>query len=335
MYKKKKILDIEAVYTAHAFQNESGFYIGAGSETKDEASLYNMLNGEISPIPRQPGGMREFLPVPGNPDLFISIMGFFPDFNGQDAGIFLHTRMETNWESGKALALPFVHRCRTLSLEGRHFLIAATSGKPGDKAGDSPEPGEVHVIDLEHCEIKRWRSTVIDDSINRIHGICKTLINGTETVCISGDQGIFYIEYDGENWRVNQIFFREVSEMGFADLDGDGRDELVTIEPYHGNTLNIYKKDGANWVPRFSAELTLGHGLSAGIFRSEPTIVVGNRSGSMALESFVVSDLLRGNVERRIIEESAGAVRSQVFTFDSVDYILSANHRRNEVALYT
>jgi hypothetical protein len=55
----------------------------------------------------------------------------------------------------------------------------------------------------------------------------------------------------------------------------------------------------------------------------------------MALESFVVKNLQRGTVERRVIEESAGPVRTQVFTLDSVDYILSANHHRNEVALYS
>jgi hypothetical protein len=262
-------------------------------------------------------------------------MEFFPDSMGEKAGIYLHTRMETNWESGKALALPYVHRCRILSIEGMHFLIAATSGRPDNEAPDGLLPGEIHVIDLENCEFKRWKSEIIDNSIQRIHGICKTRINDTETICISGEEGIFYIDYIGGVWRVNQLFFGEVSEMVFADLDGDGLDELVTIEPYHGNTLNIYKKDGANWTPRFSAELSHGHGLSVGMFRSEPTIVAGNRGGSMALESFVVKNLLRGSVGRSVIEDSAGPVRTQVFSLDSVDYILSANHHRNEVALYS
>jgi hypothetical protein len=335
MYKKKKILDIEAVYTAHAFQNESGFYIGAGSETKEEVSLYDLAACETSPILRQPGGMMSFIPVPGKPHLFISIMGFFPPYKAQEAGIHLHTRMESNWESGMAFALPFAHRCDTMSVDGRDYLVAASVCKHKADASDWSQAGELHVIDLENCEYKKWKPTIIDNQIVRNHGMCKAIVNGEEVICVSGEQGIFYIEKDGDNWRVNPLFFKEVSEMCFFDLDGDGVDELVTIEPFHGNTLNIYKKDGANWEHRFSDELSFGHGLSAGIFKSRPIIVAGNRSGSMALESFLVEDLMRGKLERKVIEEGAGATMTQVFTYDSKDYILSANQRKNEVALYS
>jgi len=335
MYKKKKILDIEAVYTANAFQNKAGFYIGAGSETKEEVSLYDLAACETSPILRQPGGMMSFIPVPGKPHLFLSIMGFFPPFNAQDAGIHLHTRMESNWESGMAFALPFVHRCDTMSVDGRDYLVAASVSRHKAGPGDWSQAGDIHVIDLELCEYKKWKSTIIDDQIVRNHGMCKTIVNGEEVICVSGEQGIFSIEKDGDNWRVDPLFFKEVSEMCFFDLDGDGKDELVTIEPFHGNTLNIYKKDGANWEHRFSDELSFGHGLSAGIFKSKPVIVASNRSGSLALESFVVEDLIRGKVERKVIEEGAGATMTQVFTYDSKDYILSANQKKNEVALYS
>jgi hypothetical protein len=335
MYKKQKILGIESVYTANAFHNESGFYIGAGSETRPEVYLYNMSTCEKSPIPNLPGGMMSFIPIPGKPDLFVTIMELFPPFIGQDAGIYLHTRMDLTWESGKALALPFAHRCETLSRAGSHFLVAATVSRHKDDPGDWSQPGELHVIDLEMCEIRKWKSTVIDSSIVRNHGMCKSRIDGRDVVYVSGEQGIFYVEKAGDEWSVNQVFYGEVSEMAFFDLDGDGKDELVTIEPFHGNTLNVYKQDGANWEKRFSDSLSFGHGLSAGIFNSEPTIVAGNRSGSFALEAFIVTDLLRGKAERRVIEEAAGPTQTQVFTFNSRDYILSANHKKNEVALYT
>ncbi len=335
MYTKKKILDIEAAYTARAFQNESGFYIGTGSETKPEVYLYDLATREKNPILHLTGGMMNFLPVPGKPDLFVSIMGHYPSFHGKNAGIFMLTRMENNWESGMAFRLPFAFRCETLNQGGKHYLVAVTISKHKEGEGDWSQPGEIHLIDLEHCEIRKWRSTIIDNSISRIHGMCKTVMNGEEAICISGSEGIFCLIREGEDWRVNQLFYKEVSELSFMDLDGDGQDELVTLEPFHGNTLNIYKQDGANWVPGFSAELSYGHGLSTGAFKSEPTIVVGNRSGSLALEAFVVKDLLRGNVERRVIEEGAGPTQTQVFKFDSVDYILSANQKKNEIALYT
>ncbi|MFC2080782.1 hypothetical protein ACFLR8_01060 [Bacteroidota bacterium] len=335
MLKKKKILDIEAVYTARAFGNESEFFIGAGSETKPEAYLYTLSSCEASPIPHIPGGMMSFIPVPGKPHLYVSIMGLFPQFDGKESGIYLHTRMETNWESGKALGLPFAHRCEVLQQGGKDYLVAATISTHKEDPADWSAPGEVHIIDLDHCEYRKWKSELIDNNITRNHGMCKAVIDGKELVCVSGAEGIFYVDKDGDDWSVNQLFLKEVSEMFFFDLDGDGQDELVCIEPFHGNTLNIYKKDGANWQQKFSAELSFGHGLSAGIFKSEPTIVVGNRSGSLALESFVVQDLMTGKVERGMIEEGCAPTQTQVFTFNSKDYILSANQKKNEVALYT
>jgi hypothetical protein len=279
--------------------------------------------------------MMSFVPVPDTSHLFVSIMEFFPAFEGKNAGIYLHTLMDLNWESGKALELPFAHRCETLSIEGHHYLVVSTISKSKMNPDDWSQPGEIHIIDLEFCEYRKWKSTVIDSSIVRNHGMCKTWNNDSETLYLSGEQGIFYLDKEGENWRVNQVFFQEVSEMAFLDLDGDGREELITIEPFHGNTLNIYKKDGANWVQKFSDSLSFGHGLGAGVFKSEPTIVCGNREGSAALEAFVMKDLLRGKVERRVIEEEAGATQTQVFSFERRDYILSANQRKNEVALYT
>lgn len=334
-YKKRKILEIESVYTVNAFRNESGFYVGAGSETKPEAYLYDLSTNQASLIPHLPGGMMSFIPVPGKPDLFISIMELFPPFIGRDAGVFLHTRMDINWESGKALKLPFAHRCETIGYEGKHYLVVATVSRHKEDPGDWSQPGELHIMDLENCEYRKWKTTVINSSIYRNHGMCKTRINGQEVICVSGAEGIFYLEKETEDWRVNQLFFKEVSEMSFFDLDGDGQDELVTIEPFHGNTLNIYKKDGANWVHRFGDELSFGHGLSTGRFKSEPTIVAGNRSGSLALESFVVKDLLRGKIERRVIEENTGSTQTQVFTFEGKDYILSSNQKKNEVVLYS
>jgi len=71
------------------------------------------------------------------------------------------------------------------------------------------------------------------------------------------------------------------------------------------------------------------------MYKSEPTIVVGNRSGSLALEAFVVQNLMAGKVDRKVIEEVTGTTQTQVFTFDSKDYILSANQLKNEVVLYS
>jgi hypothetical protein len=335
MNNKRVILEIEAVYTANAFRVGSEFYIGAGSETKPEVYLYNITTGKTSLVKDSPGGVMSFLPVPGNPDLFVSIMGLFPPFIGGEAGIFLHRRINGDWQTTRVLHLPYAHRCEILNRDGKNFLFAATVSTYKDNPQDWSNPGEVHLIELDERPGTTWESRVIDRSITRNHGMIRTRINGNETICISGKEGIFYLEQEsGENWVIRPMFQREVSEMTFIDLDGDGQDELVTIEPFHGETLNIYKKTVNNWELKCSDSLSFGHGLSSGFIGQKPVIVVGNRSGSLALESFHVIDLKRGRYERAVIEEHAGPTQTQVFSAGDTDYILSTNQRNNEVALY-
>jgi hypothetical protein len=336
MNKKLVILEIEAVYTANAFGVGSEFYIGAGSETNPEVYLYDLATGGTSQVSGSPGGLMSFIPVPGHPDLFVSIMGLFPPFIGREAGLYRHKRINGDWQTDRALHLPFAHRCEILNRGGKNLLFAATVSTYKENPQDWSIPGELHLIEPDDTTGAIWESRVIDKSVTRNHGMVRARINGIETICVSGKEGIFFLEHrPGDDWNLQPLFNREVSEMTFIDLDGDGLDEMVTIEPFHGETLNIYKNTGKKWELRISDSLSFGHGLSSGIIQQKPVVVVGNRSGSLALESFTVSDLSKGKYDRLVIEEDAGPTQTQVFSVEDVDYILSANQRKNEVALYT
>ena len=333
--KKKVILNIESVYTANAFQVGSEFYVAAGSETKPEVYLFNLTSGKSNLVTNCPGGVMSFIPVPGNPNLFFSIMGLFPPFIGAEAGIFMHRKSGAEWNTQKAMDLPFAHRCEILNRNGKNYLFAAAVSKFKDNPLDWSKPGEMHLIRLEDDIKLPLKSELIDESLTRNHGMLRTHIEGVETVSMSGAEGIFYFEQQtGDKWVKKLLFDKEVSEFGFIDLDGDGKEELVAIEPFHGEALNIYKRVGSKWELKFSDTLSFGHGLSCGFMNGEPIIVVGSRRGSFALDRFKVIDLAAGKFSREVIEEDAGPTQTQVFTAAGTDYILSANQKKNEVALY-
>lgn len=335
MLTKQTILEINNVYTANAFFVGEQCYIGAGSETDPLVLLYEHATGHSEQVEGGPGGMMSFIPLPGKPGTFVTIMGLFPPFIGQEAGLYLHRRTGDGWETSKAADLPFAHRCEFIGHGGKSYLVAATVSRHKEDPGDWSRPGEVYRFAPGEDPASSWSREVIDAGITRNHGMTRTFLDGVETICISGAEGIFSIVPDDRNpWSVKRIFDREVSEMTFIDLDGDGRNELVTIEPFHGNTLNIYKKQGAGWEMKFSGPLSFGHGLSSGSFNGKPLVVAGNRSGSLALETYTVDDLSKGSVKKIIIEENAGPTQTQVFTRNGRDFILSANQRKHEVALY-
>lgn len=336
MLKKETLLNIKNVYTTNAFPMGSGMYVGAGSETEELVFLYNLDTGMCYRLEGCPGGMMSFLPVPGHPDHMVSIMGLFPPFIGKEAGLYLHHRDGKKWITEKVLDLPFAHRCEFLERSGKVFLVLASVSKHKENPADWSQPGETHLISLDEIPSGSWETVLVDVSTYRNHGMTKARINDQETVCISGAEGIFAVVQNGEDqWELRKVFDREVSEMVFIDLDGDGNNELATIEPFHGNTLNIYKKTNGRWDKKFSDTLSFGHGLSGGVYHSEPVIIAGNRSDSLALEIFRIRELSEGKVSRTVLEQDAGPTQTQVFSCDSQDYILSANQKKNEVALYT
>ncbi len=333
--KKKVILNIESVYTANAFQVGPEYYVAAGSETKPEVYLYNIASGHSSHVSGCPGGVMSFVPVPGNKDLFFSIMGLFPPFIGAEAGVFMHRRLGDSWETQKAMDLPFAHRCEILTRNGINYLFAVSVSKHKENPADWSKTGEVYVIRLDD-EIKLpLKPELVDNTVIRNHGMLRTKIEDIETLCISGAEGIFCIkQLPGGNWSMKNVFDKEVSEFGFIDLDGDGQEELITIEPFHGESLNVYKRVGTQWMLKFSDTLSFGHGLSCGFLNNEPVILAGNRRGSFALDLFRVIDLDKGELSREVLEEDAGPTQTQVFKAGNTDYILSANQKKNEVALY-
>ncbi|MCP4311802.1 MAG: hypothetical protein GY790_11100 [Bacteroidetes bacterium] len=336
MLTRQTILQINSVYTANAFVSGSRTLVGAGSETEPMVQLYDLASGTVETLEQCPGGMMSLIPVPGRPQNLVSVMGLFPPFIGKEAALFLHQKEGGVWKSLRAMDLPFAHRCEFLPHPERTILIAASVSSFKENPSDWSRPGELYAISLEGDLSNRWAPELIDRSITRNHGMGRYWIDGIEHLCVSGDGGVFSIELSPDgSLKLDPLFKKEVSEMTFIDLDGDGQSELVTIEPFHGNVLNIYKRVEGAWKLKFSGPLSFGHGLSSGMFNGSPVVIVGNRRDSQILEMVTVNNLDKGSVNRVVIEEEAGPTQTQVFSFGNRDYILSANQRKNEVALYS
>jgi len=336
MLRKKVVLRIKNVYTANAFVSGSRTLVGGGSETEPVVQLYDLESGHVEDLGMCPGGMMSLVPVPGKPQQLASVMGLFPPFLGKNAGLFLHQKQDDAWTTTRIMDLPFAHRCEFLPNSKKKFLIAASVSKYKENPPDWSRPGEIYAIDLDSEQSEEWTFELIDSALYRNHGMGRYWIDGMEYLCVSGDRGIFTLERDaGGAFGLKPLFEKEVSEMTFVDLDGDGESELITIEPFHGNGLNIYKRVKGDWKLKFSAPLSFGHGLSGGLFNGAPVVLTGNRSGSMELQMYTIGNLDKGIVSKNVIEKGVGPTQTQVFSYNNKDYILSSNQRKNEVALYS
>jgi hypothetical protein len=333
MFNKKTLIELPFVYTVNEFNLGDQVFFAAGSERDHPAYLINPDNNNLVKVADGPGGMMSIMPVPGHDDQLVSVMGLFPPFIGFEAGIYFHEKKDEKWTSRKVISLPFSHRCEILTYNGENHLFIATVSRHKENPADWSKPGELHHTIIPDSETDQWPTEIILDNLIRNHGMSKSVIRNKEVICISGAEGIFAVQ-PGErnNWEIMRVFDREVSEFSLFDIDNDGENELVTIEPFHGNSLNIYKKNSGNWQIVYSSPLSFGHGLGVGKFHGQNIVVVGNRRDSGDLELHKILALDR--IEKSIIESNVGATQTKVVSYKGVDYILSSNQTRNEVALY-
>ena len=75
------------------------------------------------------------------------------------------------------------------------------------------------------------------------------------------------------------ILSGHIGEIATIDIDGDGQDEIMTIEEFHGNTIQIYKKDGSEYkkVWQYDNEIDFAHALVGAKLAGQNAFVCGVR----------------------------------------------------------
>ena len=74
---------------------------------------------------------------------------------------------------------------------------------------------------------------------------------------VAANEGVFECippESEEGTWEIKQILDEASSDMAFADFDNDGELEMLTISPFHGEKISIFKKTDAEKLT-FTADL--------------------------------------------------------------------------------
>ncbi|MFW5795847.1 MAG: hypothetical protein ACOCV0_01480 [Alkalispirochaeta sp.] len=279
--------------------------------------------------------------------------------------------------------LPFAHRLQSFRNRDGVHLVAASIAQSKHDRDDWSRPGAVFVADLgdglaapergAEPPAPAARAGIPGDvpiplrpilgELHKNHGLTTVgtghMVHPEETVrsnstgdlgwlYISGTEGTFrapFPETNESSWTFERVVDHEISELFFIDLDGDGVDELVTIEPFHGDRLAVYRigrsetgSEGTrpgrsrSWGTRrgdvspgrareplgsappelalwLEKEISFGHGLWTGMIGGVPSILVGNRSGHKNLEMIRIID---GNLVTETIAEGTGTAQVAV-----------------------
>ncbi len=340
---KKVISKLEKVYAINWFRlDKEKTYLLAATEKKGKCLLFASPDWRASTVWDNPGGSMQVVPLLEYTKRIslIAIQKFYPGFNSENASIVYAEPMSNisnNWKVKEVADLPFVHRIGIVKANNYPSIIASTicSGKKFED--DWSRPGSVWV-----CEIPRrpfnghWSFKIILSGIRKNHGMY--LNTDKDIIYISGTEGVFAIKIPDkgdESWSYEHLIFSEVSEVCLFDIDDDGKEEMITIEPFHGNNLIIYKFIDEKWHPVYKMSVNFGHVLWCGKIFGLYYILIGNRGGKKDL---LLLQIIKGSpikTKKIIIDEGIGSTQVDVIKQSSNYFILSANNYKGEIALYS
>lgn len=342
---RKQVLDkLNKCYQMANIEYNGEHHIVVAAEKQDECFLYNHNLEKKATIWQEPGGTMSIIPLENENGAFLATQKFHSPNDSMEARIVYVKPIDENYNfSVKIIAqVPFAHRFDVLKgQDGTKYILVCALKSGHEYKDDWSKPGKTYFIELpenlDNCEVLREEDfTIIQENMLKNHGYYKHIENGVEKAIVSCDSGVYLYtppKLKGEKWNIEKLISDASSDATLIDLDNDGIDELVSISPFHGHKLRIYKKNQKEFelVKEFSEDITFLHAIWSGKLNNENVCVLGNRRDEMI--TFVLR-YLDGQYIYEIIDKGYGAANINYFVKDGEEYLIAANRETDEIALY-
>lgn len=344
-YEKKVIAEMPKAYAIGAFDGSDAQSFVVATEKDGPIRRFALDGTSMETVTDGPGGVMTVMQTPGRGDQLLATYKFFsPNFGADDAAIVSYTRSADGaWKMVKLCELPYVHRFGVLkAADGREHLIACTiKTKCGPVKDDWRYPGAVWTAVLpsavEELGDDGLELSLVASQQLQNHGFW--VAPDRSFALVTTAAGVFrYVPpvKDGASWDVTCLVVQPTSDACMADLDGDGKDEIITLSAFHGDTLSVYKAtevpDRYELVWRDEVKHPFLHAIWSGKLAGEPAALIGNRRDKRELMRLEYSD---GSYALEKIDEDRGPANCLVITDNAGnERIVAANRETDEVALY-
>ena len=340
---KKVIGELEKCYamTRLNYQGKEHFLVAA--EKVNCCYLYDLDGNKEETVWKEPGGVMTMQQVPGSDGRFLATRKFYSPNDSKDASIVVVTPMgKDDWEVRTLVKLPFVHRFDILQAGGKNWLIACCLKSDHEYKDDWRFPGKVFAAELPsdlstYSFDNQLEMKVIKDGMLKNHGYYRHAEkDGSTSSIVSCDGGVYQFfppKTAGGEWEIKQLTSDAASDGLLLDLNNDGVEELCTIAPFHGDTINIYKNDGGKFVLDYTypEKLEFLHAIFGGEICGKPTWILGARKGDRLTLAFTHDG--NGYVAQEI-DRGCGAANVMHYKHNGKDYVIATNREIDEIAMY-
>lgn len=330
--------EITRCYCASHIDIDGKFYAFLGSENP-ESPCYSYTGADFKDkelVWNDRGGCMSIIPFETRSGEFLAVNEFYLKVSPSKAKIVWGKKKANGWEIKDLFLLPYIHRFDIYHVDGVDYLILATIAKHKEFKEDWSLPGQIYVAKLPEDLNEEINLELLVDGLYRNHGYCRGNNNGVVCGYFGSDQGLIRITPNlSENgkWTVEKILDGQIGEIALVDINNDGKEELMTIEPFHGNTIKVYKEVSGQYVVDYvyPNEIDFAHTLVGKPIRGVNSFVAGIRR--IDAELFILQ-YLDNEYQVTYVDKGQGPANVDVVNFDDYDLIISANHTANEAAIY-
>ena len=337
-YQKQVIDQIEKCYALTMIEQDGRPLLAVAGEKDAPCRLYDLDGSQVDQVWDKPGGVMTMVPVPGGNGTFLSTQAFFSPDDSKDARLICAQRHHDRWKLTRVLDIPHIHRFDVIPKDGINYVIACTLKSGHEYSGDWRCPGRIWTGVLPEEPTQPLKLSLFRDGLTHNHGYTRSIKDGEIRSVISCDEGVFLVTPPAQpksEWAIVQLLKEPASDAVLIDLDGDGEDELLTISPFHGDTLSIWHLAAGTYqkVYAYPEKLPFLHAITAGTVYGRPMVFVGHREGRRSLLGFYY-DRPQNRYTFDILDENTGAANCLLFSRDGHPALLVTNREVDEAAIY-
>lgn len=338
-FNKIHLDDIKRCYCASHMEIDGNLVALFASE--DPKSICNMYFGEHfdqkETVWNDAGGCMSIVPLPNKENEFFAVQEFYlkvtPSLSKIVWGKY---SAENGWVIKDVFHLPYLHRFDIYNKNGINYFICATIAENKEDKEDWSKPGQIYVGVIPEDPSMGFKLSIIVDGCTKNHGYYRGNYEGNLCGYFASEQGVLRVtppENKNSDWQIEKILEGAISEIALIDIDNDGQEEIMTIEPFHGNAIKIYKyiNDKYECVFEYPYEIDFAHTLVGKKLCGINSFIGGVRR--INAELFIIQYVM-GKYEVTIVETEVGPANIDVINRECDDLILSANHTKNEAAIY-